>query len=95
MLQPGLFRSKLFCSIRRGLGVAGLLGFGCAAATDFRAADRANPDRDPAAAPSDRVVMMQRFVVSAARIEKNPWRHAALPGFEVLSRASDESTQWL
>jgi hypothetical protein len=38
--------------------------------------------------------MMQRYVVSATRIEKNPWRYATLPGFEVLSRASDEKTKW-
>lgn len=39
--------------------------------------------------------MMQRYVVSATRIEKNPWRYAAVPGFEVLSRASEHDTNWL
>jgi len=59
------------------------------------AADHAELGADAAPAGSDRVIMMQRFVVSATRIEKNPWRYAALPGFEVLSRASDEATNWL
>jgi hypothetical protein len=40
------------------------------------------------------MIMMQRFVVSATRIEKNPWRYASVPGFEVLSRASDNDTNW-
>jgi len=38
--------------------------------------------------------MMRRFVVSATRIEKNPWRYASVPGFEVLSRASVKETNW-
>jgi len=37
---------------------------------------------------------MQRFIVSDTRVEKNPWRYASLPGFEVLSRASDDETDW-
>ena len=38
--------------------------------------------------------MMRRFVVSATRIGKNPWRYVSLPGFEVLTRAPDEETNW-
>ena len=34
---------------------------------------------------------MQRFIVSAARVDK-PWRYAQVPGFEILSRASPENT---
>lgn len=34
---------------------------------------------------------MQRFIVSAARVDK-PWRYASLPGFEILSRAPPDVT---
>jgi hypothetical protein len=34
---------------------------------------------------------MQRFIVSAARVDK-PWRYAQVPGFEILSRASPQAT---
>ncbi len=95
MLQPELFRGILDHSIRPRLRLAGALALGCAVATNAHAAARAGPGGDPATGPSDRVIMMQRFVVSAARIEKNPWRYGTVPGFEVLSRASDEATNWL
>jgi hypothetical protein len=54
----------------------------------------ANDDAGAAAAARDRAVTMERFVVSASRIERNPWRYAAVPGFELLSRASDDETAW-
>jgi hypothetical protein len=38
--------------------------------------------------------IMQRFIVSAARVDK-PWRYASLPGFEILSRAPPKETQEL
>jgi len=47
-----------------------------------------------AAAARDTAIRMQRFIVSATRIEKNPWRYASFPGFEVLTRASEEKTRW-
>jgi len=95
MPMPELLRAILGYSIWRGLKMASSLALGCAAATTIPAADHAELGADAAPAGSDRVIMMQRFVVSATRIEKNPWRYAALPGFEVLSRASDEATNWL
>jgi hypothetical protein len=53
-------------------------------------------DADGAAsAESDRATQMQRYVVSATRVEKNPWRYASVPGFEVLSRASEHDTDWM
>jgi hypothetical protein len=39
-------------------------------------------------------ILMQRFVVSATRIERNPWRYASVGIFEVLSRASEHDTDW-
>ena len=55
----------------------------------------ASQDSDAAAAAADdHVVLMERFVVSASRIEEKPWRYASFPGFEVLSRASDSDTNW-
>ena len=95
MPRPELLRAILDHSIWRGLTMASGLALGCAAATTIPAADHAERGTDAAPAASDRVITMQRFVVSATRIEKNPWRYAALPGFEVLSRASDEATNWL
>jgi len=47
-----------------------------------------------ASAEFGRVVMMQRYIVSATRIDKNPWRYASFPGFEILSRADDDATAW-
>ena len=55
---------------------------------------RADPAADAAAAANNRALVMQRFMVSATRIAKNPWRYASLPGFEILSRASDSDTAW-
>jgi hypothetical protein len=37
---------------------------------------------------------MERYIVSATRIEKNPWRYASVPGFEILSRVSEYDTNW-
>jgi hypothetical protein len=55
-----------------------------------------SPESDAAAAAArERVVRMQRFIVSATRIDKNPWRYASLEGFEVLSRAPDKETAWM
>ena len=54
----------------------------------------ANDDAGALAAARERAVTMERFVVSASQIERNPWRYAVVPGFEVLSRASDEETAW-
>jgi hypothetical protein len=51
-------------------------------------------EKSNSAATQERAILMQRYVVSATRVEKSPWRYAALPGFEVLSRASDEKTKW-
>lgn len=72
--------------------LAGFLALAWAASTAVRPYAYADPSGD--SAEFGRVVMMQRFIVSATRIDKNPWRYASLPGFEVLSRASDEGTNW-
>ena len=53
---------------------------------------RAGDDATPA--EQQRAILMQRFVVSATRIERNPWRHASVGVFEVLSRASEHDTKW-
>jgi len=58
------------------------------------AARGADSGQDAAAAARERAILMCRYVVSATRIERNPWRYASLPGFEVLSRAPDEETNW-
>jgi hypothetical protein len=47
-----------------------------------------------AAAEFGRAIRMQRFLVLTTRIEKDPWRYASLPGFELLSRASRNETNW-
>jgi hypothetical protein len=44
-----------------------------------------------ALAAKQNATRMQRFIVSAARVDK-PWRYASMPGFEVLTRASNETT---
>jgi hypothetical protein len=54
----------------------------------------ASTDSNAAEAEQERAVMMRRFIVSATRIDKNPWRYASLPGYEVLTRASDAATKW-
>ena len=49
-----------------------------------------------AEAGNERIVRMQRFMVSATRIDKNPWRYGTVKGFEILTRADDrDSTWWL
>jgi hypothetical protein len=55
---------------------------------------RAGADDDAPAPELQRAIMMQRFVVSATRIERNPWRYASIDGFEVLTRASEHDTNW-
>ena len=55
----------------------------------------ADEKADIAKVESSPAVVMQRFMVSATRIEKNPWRYGSIPGFEVLSRASDEKMYWM
>ncbi len=61
-------------------------------AMGFAALARAQGD---ATAPEQqRAILMQRFVVSATRIERNPWRYASSGIFEVLSRASEHDTNW-
>ena len=47
-----------------------------------------------AAAENGRVVVMQRYIVSATRVGKTPWRYTSVRGLEVLSRAPDEETHW-
>jgi hypothetical protein len=37
---------------------------------------------------------MQRFMVSATRVAKNPWYYTSVPGYEILSRASGDKTTW-
>ncbi len=41
-----------------------------------------------------KLVVMPPFVVATTRPSRNPWRYAAVSGYEVLSRASDEATAW-
>jgi hypothetical protein len=70
-----------------------VLVWGASAAV--QSAVRAEGEADIANAESDPAVVMQRYIVSATRIGKNPWRYGSFPGFEVLSRASEEDTYWL
>lgn len=37
---------------------------------------------------------MQRYIVSATQVDKNPWRYTSVPGYEVITRAPDEATFW-
>jgi hypothetical protein len=77
----------------RALRAAVLIALCCAAPTAVRCPasdDAASVD----AAEHERAIRMQRFMVSATRISKNPWRYAAVDGFEVLSRAPEEATDW-
>lgn len=78
----------------RPITAAVLLALGCGAAMSAQPAVRAGPGESVAAAARERALVMQRFIVSATRTAKNPWRYASLPGFEVLSRAPDEETNW-
>ena len=71
-----------------------LFAMSLVALTAFQNTACANEKEDAAAAAQDRAIMMQRYVVSATRVGNNPWRYASIPGFEVLSRASDEKTNW-
>jgi hypothetical protein len=71
-----------------------LAAMGLGAIMAFQSAARADRDDDGATASQEAAVVMRRFVVSATRIDKNPWRYASVPGFEVLTRASEHDTQW-
>jgi hypothetical protein len=46
-------------------------------------------------ATTGHTVELPPYVVSAMRVQKSLWRYAALPGFEVLTRASEDDTYWL
>jgi hypothetical protein len=82
-------------NIQRPLLWTACVLLGCGLPLVIQPAVRADQGVDAdAAAEFGRVIMMQRYIVLATRIEKNPWRYASLPGFEVLSRASDEATNW-
>ena len=73
---------------RAGLGIA--MGIGGPFAVG------ADPGGDVAAVEHERAVLMERYIVSAARIGKSPWQYASIPGFEVLSRAPENVTNlWL
>ena len=71
-----------------------ILILGCWASLFLRAAAFADDADDSSAASHEKAVVMRRFIVSATRIEKSPWRYASLPGIEVLSRAPEEETNW-
>jgi hypothetical protein len=76
--------------------IAGLLpALGIGTSIAVLPAIRADQGDDAAAAAQERAIRMERYVVSATRIEKNPWRYASVPGFEILSRASEDDTNWL
>ena len=47
-----------------------------------------------APAAKNNLVLMPPVIVAATRLAKNPWRYASVPGFEVLSRASQDDTAW-
>ena len=79
---------------RQAFNTAGPLALCWVAAMAVPSAAGADPGTSASVAADARVIMMERFIVTATRIEKNPWRYASLPGFEVLSRASDEETNW-
>src|SRR5271157_4395335 len=55
---------------------------------------RADQGDDAAMAAQEQAIRMERYIVSATRIEKNPWRYASIPGFEILSRASEYDSNW-
>jgi len=78
------------------LKVAISLALGLGASTAVGPSARADQGADAAAAAAhDNAIKMRRFIVSATRIDKNPWRYASLPGFEVLSRAPAKETSWM
>lgn len=58
---------------------------------------RAGADENPqlTEASRDRAIGMRSFLISAPRIDNNPWRYGTVAGFEILSRASDEQTKWV
>lgn len=98
---PGAGRSAHRAKIRPN-GAAGLHALRAAAALALclgapgavQPGARADQAADAAAAEAGRATMMRRYIVSATRVDKNPWRYASVPGFEVLSRTSDEKTSW-
>jgi hypothetical protein len=61
----------------------------------FSCEARADEDEQLTGALRDRALTMRSFVISATRIDKNPWRYGTVAGFEVLTRASDHDTEWL
>ena len=82
-------------NIQRPLLWTAVVLLGCGLPLVIQPAARAVQGADAdAAAEFGKVVRMQRYIVLATRIEKDPWRYASLPGFEVLSRASRNETNW-
>ena len=83
-------RTALWGCFRASLGIA--MGFGSPFAVP--PAVGADPGGDVAAVEHERAVLMERYIVSATRIGKSPWQYASIPGFEVLSRAPEDVTNW-
>jgi len=83
-----LFRVRSRDAAAWAIGSLALLAALGLAIAPVRAAD------DTQGPEQQNAIMMQRFVVSATRLERNPWRYASIDGFEVLSRASEHATNW-
>jgi hypothetical protein len=49
-------------------------------------------DQSDSSSESAEIVSMEKFVVEASRVEGPPWRYAAIPGYEILSRCNDSET---
>ncbi|HEY1794180.1 MAG TPA: hypothetical protein VGG34_14785 [Opitutaceae bacterium] len=64
------------------------------AAAALASASAALADDGEASPEQQRAIVMQRFVVSDTRIDRNPWRYASAGEFEVLTRASEHDTDW-
>jgi hypothetical protein len=80
----------------RSLSRWGLLVLGCAAFATGSSRARAEDENEDAPKPvNDVPVVLPPFVVQALRIDKTPWRYATVPGFEILTRASDDDTIWI
>ncbi len=92
--EPGALTHPAAKGASRAPKVAVLLALCCGAATAAQSIARADQEAEAAEAQSNHATLMKRYIVSATRIDKNPWRYASVPGFEVLTRASDEKTSW-
>jgi hypothetical protein len=91
MLQDVTFGARRICFSLRALTTIAFSLTNVLAAdspTAMKTGDQVIQDND--------ILMLDRFVVTADRVQGPPWRYTTIPGYEILSRCKDSETKdWI